>query len=436
MESFNAVTTESMSMEEERCLAAKERRNLILFAAGQGVSLLGAYIYSFAVSLYILKVTGSATSFAFSLLVSTVPRVLLSPVAGSVSDRVDKKKMIVRLDLLSGFTLAALFAVTLIYGIQLPLIYATSFIISVISTFFNNCFMSAIPALVLDRSLMKINACSRSINSMSQILGPVLGGMVFGLIPMQLFFLMTGIAYILSGISEMFIDFRFNKSRVGESKEKSPLTLKVIGSDIVEVVRFIRGNKLLRVAMPFSISCNFLISASLSVALPYVVNNLLRMSPAQYGIIEAAIPVGMLLAAIVIGKLPEKEKKRKGLFVGILGMGVMSIGLGLPVWPAFMGWGLQTAFFFYMAVLFLFAVFLIMMDMPFGVVMQRIIPGDMLGRVTGVLSTISSGLIPLGILLGGILMDRIPAYFVFFAMGIYFVGGAFYMYNNNAMKEY
>lgn len=436
MESLNAAATEQISLKEERLLAAKEQRNLMLFAAGQGVSLLGAYIYSFAVSLYVLKVTGSGTSFAFSLLVSTVPRVLLSPIAGSLSDRVDKKKMIVRLDLLSGFTLAALFAATLIYGIRLPLIYLTSLIISVISTFFNNCFMSAIPALVLDRSLMKINAYSRSINSVSQILGPVLGGMVFGLVPMQLFFLLTSITYILSGISEMFIDFQFNKSRVGEVKEKSSLTLKLIASDIKEVVSFIKGSELLSVAMPFSISCNFLISASFSVALPYVINNRLGMSPSQYGIIEAALPVGMLLAAILIGRLPEKEKKRKSLGIGILGMGFMSIALGFPVLPAFMGWELQGVFFFYMAVLFMFAVFLIMMDMPFGVVMQRMIPNEMLGRVMGVLNTISGGLMPLGLLLGGILIDIIPAYTIFFAMGAYFIGGAVYMYNNKAMKEY
>lgn len=415
---------------------SKEKLNLILFSMGKLVSLLGSYIYSFAISLYVLKLTGSGTSFAFSILVGTIPRVLLSPIAGSLSDRVDKKKMIVRLDFLSGFVLLGLLMMTMIYGIRLPFIYATSFILSVISTFFNNGFNAAIPSLVTDKSLMKINAYGRSIDSVSQILGPVLGGVVFGLISLELFFLVNGISFILSAISEMFIDFNLNQARVISVERGDKLSLKIIWMDIKEVVKFIKGNEILRIVMPFSISCNFFLAASFSVVLPYIINNVLGMSSVQYGMIEAAFPVGMLLAAIIIGKLPEQTKKRKSLFIAIIGMGVVSIIMGLPVLDRVSGLDIQFAFLLYMALLFVMAIFIAMLDMPIMVVMQRTIPNDMLGRVMGVLGTISAGLIPLGILLAGISIDIIPAYMVFFVMGIYFVIAAIMMNKNKAMQEY
>ncbi|MHB8129637.1 MAG: MFS transporter, partial [Mobilitalea sp.] len=136
---------------------SKEMLNIILFSAGKLVSLLGTYLYSFALSLYILKVTGSGTSFAFSILIGTLPRILLSPVAGSLTDRINKKKMIVVLDFLSGAVVLTLLVSCILYGIKVPFIYLSTFILAVISTFFNTCFSAAIPRLVSDRKLIKIN---------------------------------------------------------------------------------------------------------------------------------------------------------------------------------------------------------------------------------------------------------------------------------------
>ena len=89
-----------------------------------------------------------------------------------------------------------------------------------------------------------------------------------------------------------------------------------------------------------------------------------------------------------------------------------------------------------MVVLFVFAIFIVMLDMPLVVVMQRTIPNDMLGRVMGVIGTISAGLAPLGIILAGVFIDIIPAYTVFFVTGIYFVIAAIIMNKTKALQEY
>lgn len=414
---------------------AKEKLNLALFLTGKLVSMLGTYIYSFAISLYILRITGSGTSFALSILLGTLPRVLLSPIAGSVADRADRKKMTVGLDLLSGAVVLALLVLSLIYGLKLPFIYATTFALSVISTFFGTTDSAALPKLVSDKNLVKINSYSRAIDSGSQIIGPVLGGLAFGLISMNLFLLVNGISFILSAISEMFIDFNFNKKEEGQ-KAKDSMSISAVLQDIKEVFAFIKSNKLLCAVMPFSMSVNFLFSATFAVTWPFLINKVLGMTASQYGIIEGAYPAGMLVAALLMAKLPEKEKKLKGLVFGIAGIGIVTIVMGVPGLGILKSFNIMLTFSLYIVMLFLMAFFLLMVDMPLTVVMQRSIPNEMLGRVWGVIYMISGSLQPLGIVLMGIFVDLIPAYTLFFVTGIYFIIAAYFMYKNKAMQEY
>jgi MFS transporter, DHA3 family, macrolide efflux protein len=440
--SNDIITSEEVNITEDALnkqtisndISTKEMSNLILFAASKFVSLLGTNIFSFAISLYILKVTGSGTSFALSILISSLPRVLLGPIAGSISDRVDRKKMIVGLDFLSGVVLLILLFLSYLFGLQIPFIYSATFLLAIINTFFNICLSAGIPKLVTDRKLVKINSYNSAIESGSSILGPVLAGMIFSFVSMDILILVNGIAFILAAISEVFIDFNLNKSQRGDISTDT-FSIKTIGRDIKEVYSFIRSNQLLSLIIPFSVSFNFLLSASLSVVLPFLIINVIGMTSSQYGFIEGAFAAGMFIAAIVVGKLPEKEKKRKGLVIGTIGMGLTVIIMGIPSIKI-----LQInhiiSFTTFILVALLFAYFTLSINIPLLVTAQRCIPDYMLGRVMGLIGAITNGLVPLGIILAGVSLDIIPAYIIFFVTGIYFLAAAFYMSRCNALKEY
>lgn len=79
-----------------------KQKDFLLLMAGQFVSMMGSQFQSFAVSLYILKITGSATKFASVLVIMMIIQVLLGPVAGVFADWFDRKKIIVLLDFLNG----------------------------------------------------------------------------------------------------------------------------------------------------------------------------------------------------------------------------------------------------------------------------------------------------------------------------------------------
>ena len=72
----------------------RESLNLWLSVAGQGVSGLGHYLFSFAMGLYVLSLTGSAQSYAVTVAVSLMPAAILSPIVGVLADKLNKKALI------------------------------------------------------------------------------------------------------------------------------------------------------------------------------------------------------------------------------------------------------------------------------------------------------------------------------------------------------
>ncbi len=70
----------------------QERRNICLYSIAKTVSLFGSSIYSFTLGLYVLQITGSALNFAISLILGTIPMIVMNPFAGVIADKVDKKE--------------------------------------------------------------------------------------------------------------------------------------------------------------------------------------------------------------------------------------------------------------------------------------------------------------------------------------------------------
>ncbi len=120
---------------ENHCIK-KERSNLLLFAAGKGVSIFGASIYSFVIGLHVLSLTGSALNFAMTLMLGIVPMVIISPVAGVIADRIPKKWLVVGMDISSGLLFLFLFILTSRIAFTLPMIYASTVFINIFATFF------------------------------------------------------------------------------------------------------------------------------------------------------------------------------------------------------------------------------------------------------------------------------------------------------------
>ncbi|MDP4143318.1 MAG: MFS transporter [Bacillota bacterium] len=411
-----------------------EKLNISLFLGAKTISLLGSNIYTFALSLYILKVTGSGTSFAINVLIGMIPKIILGPFAGILSDRVSRKKLTVTLDIISGLVVLGLLFLSSLYGLRIVFIYVVSLILSTINVFYDTALTSSLPNLVDNDKLMKINAFSSVSTSLSGILSPVAAGIIFGLVPIYYFLIIDALSFFFSSSLESFMNFNLNKAL--DCSTKAAMSIETFKSEMTETFLFVKKQKIMYSLFKYSLILNFFLVASISVVYPYIINTMLRMSSSQFGILQTFVSIGILISSIIIGNRKEKEKKLKTTSLGLGAIGLILILGGIPTLSLSIFKMVSIEFSYYIILFFLLGFILILINTPILVSIQRLTPENLRGKITGILGTLSGGIAPLGVFLAGILMDKIHPFIILLASGGFIIASAIILLNSRHMKEF
>ena len=385
-------------------------KNLGLFIIGKLISVFGSAIYTFAIGLYVLKQTGSGFSFALTLFVGLIPTIIFSPVAGYMSDRFDKKKIVVSMDFANGMMFLILFLFTLKFELNQPMIYISTFMTTVFTTFFGIAFEAAKPNLVADEKLMSINSLSKVIDSTALILAPVLGGLIFAFTDIKTFILINAVCFIFSAGIETMIDFNYNVKSTAEINDDGGFV-----EDIKDGLTYIRKSSEIVKMINVLVILNFFISFSVTVPLPYIINNLLNLSSNQYGIIQGAFPVGMILGAVAVGKIIEKIDYMKLLIFSSITLSVAIALLGLPLVLA--DASSLAYMIYYISIMVIFGIAISFIDVPILWLMQKSIPDNLRGKVLSISMSIVKLIAPLGLVISGMIINSVPVYIMTFAGG-------------------
>ena len=385
-------------------------KNLGLFIIGKLISVFGSAIYTFAIGLYVLKQTGSGFSFALTLFVGLIPTIIFSPVAGYMSDRFDKKKIVVSMDFANGMMFLILFLLTLKFELNQPMIYISTFMTTVFTTFFGIAFEAAKPNLVADEKLMSINSLSKVIDSTALILAPVLGGLIFAFTDIKTFILINAVCFIFSAGIETMIDFNYNIKSTAEINDDGGFV-----EDIKDGLTYIRKSSEIVKMINVLVILNFFISFSVTVPLPYIINNLLNLSSNQYGIIQGSFPVGMILGAVVVGKIIEKIDYMKLLIFSSITLSVAISLLGLPLVLA--DASSLAYMIYYISIMVIFGIAISFIDVPILWLMQKSIPDNLRGKVLSISMSIVKLIAPLGLVISGMIINSVPVYIMTFAGG-------------------
>lgn len=404
----------------------KENSNIIIIFLSKLLSDLGSYTYGFVLGLYILKETGSSLSYASIIIFALIPKIIFGPISGVIVDKLDRKLLIISSDILSGLTLTFFYLSFLYNGTTLLQINILGFILSMLNTFFDTAVNASIPNLVNNKKLNNVNSSIQSIGSLTQIIAPILGGLLFAWFDLYLFLLLNAFSFFISAIFLTMLNF--NKKSFVANYISLPIMLK----DLVEGFSYIKKQERIFLLFIFAVVINFLIALGIQVPVPYITNEVLKLSPQQYGIISSAFPIGILVGSILISLTPEVKKKFRLFCIalcfnalifftsGFLGMNFLSRDL---------------AFHFYIIIYFLFGIIVIYVNVPVTNLLMSSTEDNYRGRVFGTLSSFSSIISPLGILLSGILILKLPAYILcyFATIGQIFLLVIFA--KNNHMKK-
>ncbi|MGH0944172.1 MFS transporter [Bacillus mycoides] len=381
-------------------------RNIILMMIGKMTSLLGAGIYTFAMGLYVLKTTGSGMGFATTLICGSIPRMICGPIAGAVADRVNRRWLVIGTDLLSSLTMLIMFILATMFGPSLLFIYVSAALLSICASFYSVALTSSIPNLVDEERIQKASALNQTAASLSNILAPIIGGVVFGFFSIKTFFLLNSITFFLAVIVQLFIVFDLYKKELAESKEHFLTSIK-------EGFSYVKRQHEIYGLMKIAVGVNFFASA-LFVSLPYIIIKNLHLSSKQLGVVEGMLAVGMLIGAIVLSVRKEVNNPFRSVYIGLFLFAGLSLG---TVFPLLVIIPKVASFIYYITFMILTGISMMVVNIPMQVHMQKTTDPNYLGRVFGLLETISTAIAPLGMIVYGLLLDMLPTSIVMMTLG-------------------
>lgn len=232
----------------------------------------------------------------------------------------------------------------------------------------------------------------------------------------------------------MFIDFNLSKE-AEEDKNDKKLDIRGLFNDLKSGFMYFKGQKALFTLIKFSVVLNFFVTPCMSVVVPFIINNVLSLSEVHYGLIEGSFSVGALMSSLIISRLPEREEKLRGLLIGTGLSGIVILLMALPVFSYQKLFSDNAYAAYYMIAMVLFSVLLMIINIPIMVLIQKLTPDQMMGRVMSWVETLATGIVPLGIIFMGIVIDYLPVYYPVIASGIMFLALTFLMGKSEAMKD-
>ncbi|MFC2082195.1 MFS transporter [Bacteroidota bacterium] len=372
-------------------------KNFFILWQGQFVSQLGSQAFFIAMMFWVKHQTGSASLMGILMMISMLPSVLLGPLAGTLADHYSRKKIIVYSDLLRGLPVLILAAIIFAFpdsaDIGLITLFIVTIIIGIINSIFNPAILAAIPDIVPEEQVAAANSLSQGTRQVSLFIGQALGGFLFVLFGAPVLFLIDGISYIFSGISETFMKIPQElPAKAAGWKEK----MKQFKDDTIFGLKFSWSNRGLR-ALFFNASfLNFFIMPII-ILLPFYVEDYLGTTPDWYGYILGAFGFGSLIGFGAAGaiKIPQNLKSTIFLSVLILNSACFALLAALTV-------ALHA-----LLLMILIGIFNGFFNINLITILQLAIPGDLRGRVFGVLITLTHGLMPISMGLAGIVFDLV-----------------------------
>ena len=378
-----------------------KNKNFIIIVLGQIISLFGNSIQRFSMSLYLLQFTGSTATFANILAISTIPYIIFAPIAGKLSDSVSKKKIMVYLDFFCAILIGGYAFVLLREKDSTLIIGVVMFMLSICYTLYGPAVTASIPQMVEEDKLTSANGIINQVNSIVNFLGPILAGILYGLLGIKLIVIINAISFLISAIIELFIDIK----DIEKNKEKV-FSMNFINKSFIDMKDsfiYLKNKKKIILGIIASYAfCNIFLVPILSIVSPYFINIFLNLSSKVYGIVEAICVLGMILGGFFISIKPNLfsiKKVHYTYYPMILGVTIMTV-LGFIKLNNYI-----------MAGIFAFSGMLIMFSLALSNVLtltfiQKEVPLNMLGRVSAFSTAIATISVAPGQLLFGQVIDK------------------------------
>ena len=306
---------------------------------GQVVSILGSGMTGFALGVWIYQQTGSATSFALTLLFNMLPKALVAPFAGIIADRYDRRKIMITTDIIAGFATMISAVLFLTGNLSIGHIYLLTAVNASASALQSPAFGAAVTQLVPKDQFGRANGLLQLGEGIGLVLAPVMAGVLiglFGLGSVLLFDMVTFLFVVSILILVRFPEIHQAKGQIKESKDTWIYQL-------CQAVKYLWVRPgLLGLVLVFTL-VNFFVGTAEAVLTPMVLS---FTTPENLGLILTTGGVGMLIGSLLVSFYGDHQRKIYAVFGAYALLGVSVLVAGLRSSVALVGTAVFLAFFF------------------------------------------------------------------------------------------
>jgi MFS family permease len=381
--------------------AALKVRAFALLWTGQLISRVGDFLYQVILAWWVLEKTGSATVMGVLLICSFTPMLLFLLIGGVAADRYPRVQVMVASDLLRGAIVSIVAILALTQRLEVWHVCCASIVFGLVNAFFQPSYSALVPEIVARDVLPSANALTSLSMQIGRVVGPGLGALLIGLGS-------TGLGFMLNGLS-FFLSAACLVPLLGKSApivpQPMPQRLGVL-RDAREGVDTVLRSPILWISMIVMALSNITLGGPYNVALPFLVKDHLKADATTLGLLYASFPIGYVLGGILLGQC--NKYRRRGLIVhaGLAIAGLMIMSFGLPM-------SLIALVF----AALLNGAALEMTNLVWTNILQEVVPGERLGRISSIDSLGSYALLPVGYALAGWTTDWLGAAPVFILGG-------------------
>ncbi|QDQ02117.1 MFS transporter [Lysinibacillus fusiformis] len=393
-------------------------KSFIILILAKFISSVGTFVQSMAFALYVIDKTESSLQFASILMAALIPRVLLSPFCGVVVDWLNRKRLLVTLDFISG---SLLIIIALVIGsgeISMPIIYGIAIALGIMSSFDEPMVMTIIPSIFKEeKDVSAANAVNMIVLALGNMIGPILGVLIYTNFGIGTVLLVNGTSFLFAALIQMFM--QIPTDNVSDEKR----TLKKFRVDFTEGIRYLWQDKRMKIILLCIIIQNCFFNGATQVGIPFISRVDLKVSNTQFALIEIVVILGVIFGASLSG-LIKKKLTTDQLFVRMINIiGLAFLCIGIVVFGIINN--LQVSFYLILALYLVLGITSINVSIAFQTELQKEVDNKFLGRISSIVIALIMASVPIGQGIYGWMFEVLPSEVPFIISAVVILAIAF-----------
>jgi predicted MFS family arabinose efflux permease len=370
-------------------LRALRHRDFGLLWLGQAVSLIGDGVYLVAIAWLVYDLSNAPGALALVGFAWTLPQVAALLIAGVLSDRFERRRLLVIADLLRSAAIGAIAALAIADAVELWHLVVLVVVYGIGEALFQPAFTAIVPGVVPREELLHANALKEFMEPVGlRFAGPALGGLLIAAVGVGTAFLVDAATF---AVSAAFVSL-MRRQPVTDASHRP------MRRQLAEGFAYVRANAWLWATLCGAALALLATFGPFEVLVPYIIRNDLGGDAATFGIVLSAGGLGSIAAALAIGRRGAPRRYVTFMYAA------WAIAIGLDVGMAIAGAAWQMCVIAFVSYASSTAGMVV-----WNTLMHTLVPQDMIGRVSSFDWFISTGLIPVSFALTGPMADLIGA---------------------------